>query len=126
MDTGISAAGVLRRVQDAAIQRALLDEADSDRHLAFVGALETVRRDAAERDVEGLVVPLLASTASARADGAVAGAAAAWSPSPDRDADRVGGAILAYRRFDLDVDRAARLAGRSRADFESLLERRDS
>lgn len=124
MDTDGSAARALRRVQDAALQRALLDADNPVKYVSFAGALEIVRRDAAERDVEGLITPLLAATLLARAGDAAAETAAPWSPSLDRDADRVDGAVLAYLRFDLDLDRAARLAGRSRADFESILERR--
>jgi hypothetical protein len=103
-------------MQDAALEHALLATSETGRYVTYAGRLEPLRRDADGES--GLFAPLLASSllvAGERSHGA------AWTPSLDSDADRVEGAILAYRRFDITLDRAARLAGRSREDFATLV-----
>lgn len=121
MPVDVETASVVRTVQDAALERALLDEADTARYVAFAGRLESLRRDADDADRAGFLTPLLTASLLARTAPPPREASA---PSDGAHTSRVEGAVLAYRRFDIDVARAARLAGRSREDFEALLDQR--
>ena len=102
---------LLAAVQDAALERALLDDYDAARHLALAGGLERARRDAAEGDAPERSGPfgsaLLAVTTLAAfdvtedgelgvgSDGAVPGeperpsaspgTASPWRPAPPSD-----------------------------------------
>lgn len=133
----------LRRVQRAAVRRALTDPADAARYLAFAGALDTANRSVERSPIPSdsggadLADALIASVfvhfgvdrtisddpgeASARTDRAERGARSepptpTAAPTPNlggRPDPLAVGAAIAHVTFDVDVERAAALAGTS-------------
>ena len=82
---------LLAAVQDAALERALLDDSDAARHLALAGGLEHARRVAAEGDAPGrsdpfgpalLAVTTLAAFDARERDGFDAGAGGPFPVGP--------------------------------------------
>lgn len=136
--------GPLRRVQNAALRRALTDASVAVRHLVFAGALETARRpaDRAEDDDDAVADALLASLLvhygvdlsltgpGGDADGRRAplgesdtrsAPATPTPPEPTIDTrtdPRAVGAALVHARFDVGLDRAAALAAMSVGEVE--------
>lgn len=126
MSADVPTATAVRRMQNAALERALLRGDHDGRYVTFAGALEHLRQAAAERGSDGLLASLVTCTALANSAELSPEMVDPWTPDVADDETRVEGAILAHRRFDIDLDRAARLAGRSTADFESVLQERDA
>lgn len=126
MSAEVSTATAIRRIQNAALERALLQGDHDGRYVRFAGTLEELRQNAARCEAEGLFAPLFACTALAGGGELSPELVDPWTPSVSDDDTRLEGAILAYRRFDIELGRGARLAGRSTADFEAVLRNRDS
>jgi hypothetical protein len=114
-------------VQRAALERGVLGEGETRRHLALASALEPARRSVsgagdAVRDVmASVLVTTVAASALGTADGAADSLAETdrpvsstgpWYPGgPGREASPVvDGAALAHRRLDVPIDRIAVLA----------------
>ncbi|WP_396612405.1 hypothetical protein ACH9L7_03760 [Haloferax sp. S1W] len=124
--TDIDTAAALREIQDAAIARALTDDADARRSLALAGALETARCEAGTADFDADGVTLAASlafvstlVAHRRLRDSLRGVVSAtddsaWYPSgtPARVDDElvVQGARLAVERFDVSASRLGSLS----------------
>lgn len=125
MSGEVPTATAVRRMQNAALERALLRGDHDGRYVTFAGALEQLRREATEREADGLLAPLFTCTALANSGDLSPDRVDPWLPDSSDGETRIEGAILAYRRFDIDIDQAARLAARSTADFESILHERD-
>ena len=128
-----STAGLLTAVQNAAVERAFVDDADARRHLELAGSLEPARRAAAETDADrptGPLAPALVTTTTVDALRSLDrrstpdGPDAPWHPDPPSErSPAVEGAALAVRRFDADPDRAATLANVPVATLRRRLER---
>jgi len=102
----------LATVRDAALERALVEEAMADRYFALAATAEAARSDAATASdpfhatLFSLTTLRVLDRAAERSD--------AWVPDPSRDAYDgavADGAALAARRFDLAPDDVASLAG---------------
>jgi hypothetical protein len=121
----------LLAVRDAALERALVEAADSRAYLALAGTLERVRKEGAP--VEGrqpqssaseplatVLTCLVSVTAHSerRRDHPASTPSSAWSPDGDTDVVATG-AVLALRTFDVDVATVAARAGLSRADLRA-------
>ncbi len=125
--TGDDAPASIAAVQRAALERAVLGDGATRRHLALAGALEPARRstsgagDAVRDAVASVLVTTVAASALAAAGSAgdslaeaerPVSAAGPWSPGgPDRGTNPVvDGAALAHRRLGVPLDRIAVLA----------------
>lgn len=124
------AAAAVDAMQDAALERAVVDGIDATAHLAFAGALEGARPVPTGADplLLGSLLAVAIETrygAGVRIDG-LRGSESLPSGTPstpvEPDGQRrpaVEGALLAYDRFDLSTETAAALADTSVADFEA-------
>jgi hypothetical protein len=131
--TGSSPPSALSAVQRAALDRAQVDGVEATQYLQLVGALETAREAAGTVDASGTPLPGLACLVSLAAvytqhtDAPTSGT----PPSPPEppafddaavsDDLRVDGAVVAHRRFDVSVGRAAAMAAIPTVELEARL-----
>ncbi len=137
-------------VQNAALERALVGSSSTAQYVAFAGALEVARDERADQDETSIdgkseanendpwnesettthvgVTSLLACLVASRVFESGTDARRVPSPTAFDATDRqplLEGALLAYERFELSIERAATLAERRPMDLKTELRRRE-
>lgn len=111
----------LAAVVDGALERALLDEADSRRYFALAGAVDRGREGAADARSDSLTAALVCTAAVSALS--TTSAEPTWSPPDPRNELVAAGAVGAVRRLGADPERVAARAGLPLSDLRTRLSR---
>ncbi|QIB74704.1 hypothetical protein GL213_07295 [Halogeometricum borinquense] len=122
-ETDAPGTDALDAVVDSALERALLDEADSRRYFALAGAVVrahgNTHADSRETQSDPLTAALVCTVAVSALESA--SPEPTWSPPDARNELVAAGAVRASQRFNVAVERVATRAGLPLSDLRTRL-----